>query len=191
MPIPLGILSAAGFIAPSGGSYDLLSTQILTSNQASVTFAGLAAFAANYEHLQIRTTCRTAESIGATDIVLQFNSDTTYNYSFHLLVGNGSAVNSFAGVNQSFIKGGCFASDSMSSAGTFGAGVTDILDAFNSSKFTTTRSLTGKTAPGNEIQLFSGSWRNIAPISSIRLFPLTATTLVTGSRFSVYGLRKV
>jgi len=191
MPIPLGILAAAGFIAPSGGSYDLLSTTILTSNQASVTFASLGTYAADYQHLQIRTTCRIAASNAPMDIVLQFNGDTSSSYSLHLLVGTGSAVLSFAGINQTFIKGPCIASNSLAADGNFGAGVTDILDAFNSSKFTTTRSLTGKTETAAEIQLFSGSWRNTSSISSIRLFPEQATTLVTGSRFSLYGLRKV
>lgn len=187
--IPLGILAAAGGAVASVGSYDLLSTTILTTNTASVTFASLGTYAADYQHLQVRATCRTMGGFTQDDIVFTINADSAANYSHHLVVGNGASVSSFAGTNQNFIKSLSYSTGSTSPTGAFGSGVLDILDPFNTSKYTTTRTLTGKTA--GEIQLWSGNWRSTASITSLNFFAISGSNLALGTRISLYGLRKV
>ena len=180
MLIPLGILdypvSAAG-----AGSYDLLETEILTGSQASVTFSSLGDYATDYQHLQLRMTAKVSSSLVNLDMT--FNGDTAANYSWHELYGDGSTVVSGAGANQTFMK--TLISDA-ATADVFGAGVVDILDPFETTKYTTMRSFSGDVSGGKYVILRSGSWRNTNAISSMTM-KFTAGNIAIGSRFSLYG----
>ena len=185
--IPLGILAAAG--AGPLGSYDLLATTILSSSQASVSFQNLNNFAADYQHLQLRAVVRTNRGTFANDeLAMRFNADSAGNYSWHRLEGTGSSVGSSPSANATFVQAG-ITSASGAVANNFSAIVTDILDPFETTKFKTTRSLAGFT--GGAIQLMSGNWRNTGAITTIALTPLLGTNFIAGSRFSLYGIRKV
>lgn len=189
MPITLGILAASGFAPASAGSFDLLETQVLTSNESSVTFSGLSAYASEYKHLQIRIAARTDRSSHVDSAMLQFNADTGSNYRAHYLYGNGSNVLSGADNQSDRIYAGRITG---ANAGTsvFGAGVCDILDAYSSSKNTTIRSLSGyTTSSGSEIYLFSGLWLNQSSLTSMRLIPNIGSNFVQHSRFSLFGVK--
>lgn len=162
------------------GSYDLLATEILTSTQSSVTFSSIPS---GYQHLQIRNV---ASVDGAADgsVRLRLNGDTGNNYSRHFLYGNGSSVGSVAATSVAEMPIGAV---NVSTTG-FGAGVTDILDAFNTSKYTTIRSLYGIKTSESLIYLASGNWRNTAAITSLTIFP-TSGNFIAGSRFSIYGIK--
>ncbi len=184
MLLPLGILASAGGAA----AYELISTTVLGSSQASVTFSSLNTGV--YKHLQIRMTTRSSTTYG-DDVILRFNADSGSNYSHHLLVGNGSAVNSYNGTTQTFIKGG-YTAASDQTASAFGAGVIDILDPFSTTKNKTTRNLTGAPlsgGSGSQVQLWSGAWYSTSAVTSITLTSYAAANFLTGSRFSLYGLR--
>jgi hypothetical protein len=79
MLIPFGILSAAG----AGGGYELIETQILGSDAASVTFSSLGSYSSVYKHLQLRWTARTTRVATETQIFLRTNSNNSANYSSH------------------------------------------------------------------------------------------------------------
>jgi hypothetical protein len=177
----LGMYSAGP--AAAAGSYDLLATEILTSSQASVTFSSLGTYAADYQHLQIRSVAYGGYSY------IRFNGDSASNYSAHYLRGNGSGVAS-GYATTSYPSGivSLFLADN-TTANSFAAQVTDILDPFNTSKYTTTRGLGGFASSDPRIGLESGSWRNTASLTSIEIRQITGSFL-TGSRFSLYGLRK-
>ena len=189
----LGVVQAQAFETAAAGSYDLLATTILTSATSSVTFSSLGDYAADYQHLQIR--CVTRGSDGATafeNVRARFNGDTGNNYVWHLLSGNGSSVLSeTAGANQSNILAGVSAGGSQP-ANLFVPAVIDILDFANTSKNTTIRHLSGGPRPTggeNRVSLGSGAWLNTAALTSILLFPQAAPNFVSGSRFSLYGIR--
>ena len=186
----LGVVQAqasGGGIVPSS-SFDLLQTEILTGSQASVVFSDLDIYAEAYQHFQIRMATKNSAS-GITYIRSRFNADSGNNYAVHFLWGNGSIVQSSALTSTSSF----YASRSDSSpADNFNAAVVDILDPFETTKNTTTRSLFGGpagTSP-SEIYLTSGVWLNTSSITSIELLAEGAgNNLVTGSRFSLYGLK--
>jgi hypothetical protein len=187
----MGILAQAAAApgpTPSAGAYDLLETEILTGTAASVTFSSLnSTYGADYQHLQIRWTARTTSTADFDDqINLTFNSDTGSNYARHWLRGTGSSVTSNAGSSQSAAWGG-WASSALDTANKFGAGVMDILDPFETTKYTTARVLTGGAAFG--VGLLSGLWMNTAALTDIT-FDGNAGNFVAGCRFSLYGLRK-
>ena len=186
--IPLGFWAASGGGAVGGSAYDLLASEILTSSQASVTFSSLGSLAADYQHLQIRMV--TKDNLAGTNAMntyLQFNGDTSTNYSWHRISGNGSAVSSPSGTNSSESRVGLTAGAS-STANAFAATVVDILDPFKTTKYTTSRGFTGLTS-GNFVALYSSNWRNTAAIDSILIDNEGAGSFITGSRFSLYGIK--
>ena len=184
----LGVVQAqASGGAPAGvPAYDLLATEILTGNQASVTFSSLGDYASTYQHLQLRYVGRADNAQAAP--VLRFNADTTFtNYRAHLLKGDGQSVTS-AVVQDSNRTGMQIPSltNSSAPAGAFGAGVIDILDPFETSKYTTIRSIGGDS--GDEIQMWSGLWLNTASLTSVTFTKFGGSGgYATGSRFSLYG----
>jgi len=185
MPFGLGFFATAG--AGAAGSFDLLESQVLSSNTASITFSSLSTYASTYQHLQIRFTARSTNS-GTTSGGMRFNSDSGNNYALHSLEGNGSAVFSGASTSQNnmlLMVGGVPGASAAS--GLFCAGVFDILDPFETTKNKTVKALQG-FATGGPIRLNSGLWINTSALTSANLFPSLGDWL-TGSRFSLYGIK--
>lgn len=182
----LGSLWFNSFSAGGGGAaadYELISTTVLGSSAASVTFSGLGTYASTYKHLQIRAvTIRT----GNEWALMQFNSDTTSgNYYFnHRLEGNGSSVASGA---QSTVAGMVGASWSYQFGTVPNPHITDITDAFSTTKNKTIRTLSG--AATGRIALDSSLWMSTAAITSIAFKTIDASNWAIGSRFSLYGLK--
>lgn len=156
----------------------LISEVVLNGNATSITF-DVSTLASTYKHLQIRGAYRYVTSTGAEAFTLTFNGDTGTNYSHHRLLGNGSSVSSTAGTSTSSIFAGFITSQ-------FGGIVLDILDAFSTSKYKTTRALMGALGSVNEIHLTSGNWRSTSAVTSITLTS-AASAIQSGSRFSLYG----
>ena len=184
MLIPIGFFGAGG----AAGSYELISSTVLTGSAATVSFSSIAS---TYKHLEIRVASRT-DLAGSSDyIFMRFNSDTASNYTRHDIDGTGSAVEVDAGANQSSIRQSYTAGASLT-ANAFGASVTSVLDYASTSKFKTSRSLSGVTyASGTSgaIALMSGLWRSTSAVTSIELRPAFGTNFVAGSRFSLYGIK--
>jgi hypothetical protein len=185
----LGVVQAQAAGDVSFGSYDLLATEILAGTAASVTFSSLGDYATDYQHLQIRYTARGTNDSNSIFMKVTLNSDTGSNYSWHLLRATGSAVQAFAGASQAFIQEADIPA-ARSAANIFGAVVFDLLDAFETTKFKTTRSLTGFYGADTQVQLTSGNYRSTSASSSITFAP-NSGNLLTGSRFSLYGIRAV
>ena len=186
MLIPFGVFSAGAGGGGAAGSYDLISSTILTGSQASITF-DTTGLGSTYKHLQIRLTARTSDPAAVDALLMRFNSDTGTNYNDHALFGNGSTVASAATSNGSFVPLGLVAAANANS-GLFGAVVTDILDFASTSKFKTVRSLSGVLSTVF-VQLRSAAWRNTSAITSIQIYPNLGANLLTGTRVSLYGIK--
>ena len=179
----LGLLGASVGGGAAGG-FDLLDTTILTASQSSVTFDNLVStYGSDYKHLQIRTTWSGGGSVNP--LRLQFNGDTASNYSLHVLLGNGSSAISAAAASTSFFALG----DSVTTTDAFAASVVDILDPFETTKYTTGRILHGRVGSTTFVELISGNWRNTAAVNSITIFGNAGINLIAGSRLSLYGLK--
>lgn len=186
MPIPLGILAAAG-VRPTvaAGAYELIETVILSSATSSVTFSNLNNYSSTYQHLQIRATARYGTSGSFYDNMrVQVNGDTGSNYAWHRLKGNGSSVTSEASTSQTNIILGAY-----STSASTAPNVIDILDPYETSKNTTFRALVGAAESTDRIiSLNSGVWLNTAALTQIRLFT-SSGDFQSNSRFSIYGLK--
>jgi hypothetical protein len=181
MPFGLGFFATAG-AGGAAGSFDLLETQVLGSSQATVTFSSLNAYAATYQHLQIRVSANVVTS--AANQYLRFNGSTS-SYSSHYLEGTGSSVISghIASVTNRANFMICNADSN-----NFAAAVIDILDPFETSKNKTIRSFAGSARSGsNWLGLYSGAWYSTDAITSIELG--FGNNWTQYSRFSLYGIK--
>ena len=182
---PLGILSAAGAGGEvAGPAYELISTTILGTTAASITFSSLSTYASDYKHLQVRYVARDSGSgAGVRNLVFTFNSDTTSYYS-HYLFGDGSTVSSGAIATSTTGYPGIYYGGGV--ANIFGAGIIDILDAYNTSKNTTIRGFSG--IGNNGVAINSSVYIDTQAVGSMTITN-TGTALDTGSRFSIYGIK--
>lgn len=172
----------------SGTKYDTVSadnyymepiaTTLLGSTATTITFSNIPQ---NYTHLQIRAI---AKASGTNfNPKMQFNGDTGSNYSWHYIYGDGSTAVAGAGATQAFIYNSIISTN----ASMYNGFIIDILDYTNTNKYKTTRELSGEDRNGGgEIALWSGNWRNTAPITSITF---SNGTFDTNSRFSLYGVK--
>lgn len=179
-----------GNAAYEPSSEDVIAEEVLTSSQASFTFSNLNTLAAGYQHLQIRYMARsTATAPNTGNVRMRYNGDTAGNYGYHWLRGNGSAVSSGNTLGATSLTPGYFPYDGRP-ANIFGAATVDILDPFETSKYTTFRSLMGTVSGAGEnfVGLFSGLWLNTAALTSITLYP-ESDSWRTGSRFTLIGVK--
>ena len=180
----LGIFSAAGAGGVAvAGDYELISTTILGTSTASVTFSSLGDYSSTYKHLQIRAVAKYDSAFD--NLLMRFNSDTGNNYSHHRLIGNGSTVSSIATANTSSLFPGLASS---TTSGIYSPTVIDILDPYSTTKNTTIRALYGDSE-NPTVRLASGAWYNTSAISSILIYSQSSFNFVAGSRFSLYGIK--
>jgi hypothetical protein len=190
MLIPFGVLSAAAFAPVALSDYELIASEILTANQASITFGNLGDYSSTYKHLQVRITGRLTsnQSGGGGFSRLRFNGDSSTSYRAHNLYGDGSSVTSNASAAAGEI-GLNRLPDSAATASAFGAIVIDILDAYSTSKNTTTRQMAGYANNTPYIWFSSGAYFKTDALTSIFLEPGVGGNYATGSRFSLYGIK--
>ncbi len=189
--IPLGILGNRRGGGGGTPAMELISSTILASNQTSVTFSSIAS---TYKHLQIRYTGQVFEATPINTLRMYVNGDTGSTWSKHRLYGNGSSVASNGQASTQFDMDLMLIPDDYGTYNNqFGAGIIDILDYANTSKYKTVRAFGGNPYAGTykSINLHSGAWQNTAAITSITLQTSGGASypLKTASRFSLYGIK--
>jgi hypothetical protein len=178
MPI-LGIMasSISGSKAVTS-SYESIATVLVGSGgSSSISFTSIPS---TFKHLQIRATEGYVTASFNPKITL--NSDTGSNYSWHYLLGNGSAASASGASSQAFMY-----LNSNTAFPTPTVHVVDILDYQNTNKNKTMRALDGFDANGSGYAvLWSGAWYNTAAVSTITI---ANGTFAQYSSFALYGIR--
>jgi hypothetical protein len=167
--------------------FELIESAFLASNTANVTFSNLQNYATEYKHLQIRYTARSSRAGDGDNLGVRFNGVTTSSYSHHRLFSNVGAVAAFGSANANTMLGDGVPS-ATSVANCFGGGIIDILDPYSTTKNKTMRVLCGYAQSSGVVELLSGAFYNLNALSSVEIVALTGS-LVSGSRFSLYGIR--
>jgi len=175
--------------APSGAYDSIATTTVGAGGTSSITFSSIPS---TYTHLQIRGIGRTNRSANGDYSLVRLNSDSsTSNYTSHYLQGNGSSAASGAYV-QSF-AGGLWSRWGAASDGSsiFGAGVMDILDYANTSKYKTLRDLGGleTNTSNSQINFESTMWLSTSAITSITIVPGAGTSWDQYTQFALYGIK--
>ena len=184
MPI-LGVIDSGKSGHLVTNSFASIATVTVGSGGASsINFSSIPS---TYTHLQLRGISRGGYAESDDTIYTTFNGDTAANYSFHNLLGTGSAAYANAGTSQSNIQIARIAEASLTS-NDFATAVIDILDYTNTNKYKTTRSLSGWDGNGSgDIRLISGNWRSTSAITSITLTPGSGSFLQY-TQFALYGV---
>ena len=185
MSLILGILDS-GAAAGAASSYESIQTVTVGSGgSASVSFTSIPA---TYTHLQIRGILRASYNLSNTSVRNTFNSDTGNNYTSHNLTGVNSSISAGNESGNPFIVFARGAYDGLT-AGIFTSFVMDILDYANTSKYKTTRILTGYTSNGEgQISFRSGTYLSTNAITSINMFS-NVGDLMQYSSFALYGIK--
>lgn len=178
MLIPIGFFGAGGGAA----SYEFISTAVGTGSSGTIT---LSSIPNTYKHLQVRYLAKSTVSGVSAQINMTLNSDSSTVYNVHQMTGNGSSPGGSGLANRSNISLQNLSDSTIASS--IGAGIIDILDYANTSKFTTVKAINGKDS--SIIYMMSGSYRNTSAISTITFVANGAQNFSTLSRFSLYGIK--
>jgi hypothetical protein len=185
MPIP-GII-ASGVIEQVFEAYESIASQTLGSDTASVTFSSIPS---TYQHLQVRCLVRNNRAAtGLDNMDMRINGDTGFNYSSHVLRGNGSTATAASSSSQNRIILEDSISRNNNTANIFGVGIIDLHDYAVTGKNRVVRAVVGTDLNGSgAIILASGARYNTAAVTSLTFF-LSGHSLLAGSTFALYGIK--
>lgn len=165
----------------SGNDFHHLQTVRLAANASEVVFSNLQQYSTDYDHLQLWWSCRGTSGSNQAILFAQFNGDTTQsNYWRQIILaeGAGRGVYSYQGISASL--------GYTSASSVFAQGIAEINDAFSTTKAKSVRSISGGDAI--YIHFHNSVWNSTASITSIRLFPESAS-FASGSDFYLYGVK--
>jgi len=167
-------------------TYTLISSNVLSSSAASVTFS---AIPATYTDLVLRVSARCADTGTFAGLKFTLNSDTASNYSFTVLYGTGSSALSDKDSSLANARAKYTIDANDATANTFGNAeiyIPSYLASQNKpiSAFGVTETNASAAYMGANAIL----WRNTAAITSIQISEQFDTNLLTGSSFYLYGI---
>lgn len=184
MYIPFGVFSAGAGTTAFTSDYDLISSTILGSDTSLISF-DLTGLGSTYKHLQLRYVARSSSGSTPDYIYSRFNGVSSSTYTAHWMYGNGSSVLTNYATNSNLFYAGWDSASSLAT-GAFGAGILDLVDVFSTTKNKTMRSLSTSV---NNIVLMSGAWNATTLVTSMTLQNYSGGNFITGSRFSLYGIK--
>lgn len=167
-------------------SFDSIATSTIGSGGAtSVTFSSIPS---TYKHLQIRWTAATNDG-NYNALIIRHNSDTGGNYAWHVFSGNSSAATRESAASDTNIR--LVGTAGSAQSNIFNGAVMEIADYANTSKYKTSRILSGTDANGSGYAILSsGLWMSTSAITSVTIAPITGGgLLIQNSKFALYGIK--
>ena len=165
-------------------TYTLISSNVLTTTAASVTFSSIPA---TYTDLVVRASVRSNRANTQDDMRITFNSATT-NFSYTYLRGSGSAAISGNATADPFVWAGNIPAANATS-NTFGNGELYIPSYTASQNKPSSAIMAMEDNVSSPVYLTANAnlWSNTATISTIYLY-LGFGSFVSGSSFYLYGI---
>jgi hypothetical protein len=161
-------------------TYESIATTTLGSAAATVTFSTIPG---TYTDLVLLINSNLSGSGGLSAVQGQFNGDTGSNYSFTIINGDGSSATSFRGSNQTAFGMGLSSSSTSQVA-------SNIIQIMNYSNTTTNKTVLARAGIADDrTRAIVSLWRNNNAITSITVLNNGAVNFVTGSTFTLYGIR--
>jgi len=156
-------------------TYTPIATQTLGSTASSVTFSSIPS---TYTDLVLVT--NPAASGG--DVGLQFNGDTSTNYSYTVIKGNGTTATSVRTANTARLY--MVYDLVMSTDFSFNA-IANIMNYSNTTTYKSAVIRSNKASQG--VEAMAGIWRNTAAINEVKV--LGSVSFAVGSTFTLYGIK--
>lgn len=172
-------------------TYELISEQVLTSNQSVVNFNNIPQ---GYKHLYFSASVRSDRSSAYVDIVgVRFNN-STINYSHRIVNGNSSLASSAtASSGTHTFAWFVYANGPLTTSNTFATNEVYIPN-YNSNiskSYSTTFAVENNSSTANHafVGAIAGLWADTSPITSISLIPGFGSVFISGSSFQLYGIK--
>ncbi len=157
-------------------TYDLIASNVLSSNASSITFSSIPA---TYRDL-ILVIQPTSASGGNPDLLARFNGDSGSNYNIVAMTGTGTSATSFSLSSQTDI----FISSVGLSTNAF-LSITQIMDYSATDKHKTCLIRNGRSS--DNVRAQAVRWANTAAINQISM-TMSSGTMDSGSTFYLYGI---
>ena len=159
----------------AASTYVKLASYTATGTIANYTFSNIPQ---GYTDLVLSTSVK--QSVGEQSLAMWFNGDTGSNYSATYLYTNGSSASSGRDTNNTLIP------IVRSDASNFWTGTVSLMNYSNGSMF---KSLLSRGGSGSIAIAHTGTWRSTAPITSITISGLSSNNFLSGSSFTLYGIK--
>lgn len=182
-------LSMVGNAATAAMHGSLVPIAYATSTSSSVTFSNIPQ---TYQDLMVVMNVRDSTSATTSGLFGGFNGNFggNTNYSFTNFRGDGATVNTTLVTNQPYISADGQVYAATTNSNYYSPVIWHIFNYTNSSynKVYASRSGTDQNGSGNTY-MSVGLWRQTAAITSVLV--AAANTFVSGSNFTLYGVRSV
>ena len=167
-------------------TYTLISSNVLSSSAASVTFS---AIPATYTDLVLRCSLRSDVASTLENVTIRYNSDSATNYSLTRLRGDGSSASSSASSSANEMTFFAAADGSTATSNTFSSWELYIpsYTASQNKPMGSFQVQENNTTAAN-ITAVATLWRNSAAITSM-LISAQSSNFVSGSSFYLYGIK--
>ena len=172
-------------------TYELISEQVLTSNQSVVNFNNIPQ---GYRDLYLSISVRSDRSSTYVDIVGARFNNSTINYSHRIVNGNSaSASSATASSGTHTFAWFVYANGPLTTSNTFATNEVYIPN-YNSNinkSYSTTFAVENNSSTVNHafIGAIAGLWADTSPITSISLIPGFGSVFISGSSFQLYGIK--
>ena len=163
-------------------TYTPIATTTTTGNQTSVTFSSIASTYTDLVLVVGNVNHSYAGSGSVFDYFLRFNSDTSTNYSYTNIQGDGSTTLSERATNRVSLS----TSYAMASAPPSNI-IVNIQNYANTTTYKTC-TIRNNVSVGN-VGAEVGLWRNTAAITSVTCQPSGSYYYLDGSTFTLYGIK--
>ena len=160
----------------AGSTYVALASNTLSSATASVTFSSISG-----AYTDLVLVCNAAVTSSTQEWNVRLNGDTASNYSSTYLTGNGTTAISARETSQTKMF--------MQYYGYLSIGQSmNIIQLLNYSNATTYKTLLSRAGNvDNGLTAGVHLWRSTSAITTILIYP-TASTFISGSTFTLYGI---
>jgi hypothetical protein len=167
-------------------TYTLISSNVLGSSAASVTFS---AIPATYTDLIIRVTARSTLASISDDLTIRFNAGTS-GYSRTILQGNGSTAGSLRTANAAAAIAYGQINGANATASTFGTAEVYIPNYTSTVSKPFSSFGVGETNATAQFMSIAALLSNLtSAITSVTLYPSIGVDFVSGSSFYLYGIK--
>lgn len=169
-------------------TYTLISSNVLTTDTASITFSSIPS---TYTDLVLRMSLRTNPAATVSNFYVVYNSDTSAIYSDRFIFGNGATATSSSNtanqtpsnIADAYINGATSTSNTFSDVELYVPNYTS-----TTSKPYSISSAQETNATTAYVMALAQLYRNTTAITSIGIFNISTRKFVSGSSFYLYGI---